>query len=186
MLGCLAIKSRLYFWGFWFICSEFNWSCRLFFSSFRVVTGALIASTVLTSILFVWATNTIIFHFISSFPTTVNVPSPRVHSCDLRLNYSMGAEALLMCPCPGQLPGPFSGAVEKVFEGFSLGDRAQPDPGHRLRESLINQDSPGTTWTTVWCIYFILFWHASQLLAQPPEDLDKNSRNINMNINMKI
>lgn len=43
MLSCLAIKSGLYFPGFWFICSEFKWSCRLFFSSFRFVTGALIA-----------------------------------------------------------------------------------------------------------------------------------------------
>lgn len=130
----------------------------------------LAASTTLASCLSVSERHggAIIFHFISSFPTTVNTPSPRVCSCDLQLKYPMGAEVLPMWPCPDHLLGRFSGAAEKVSEGFSLGDQARPDLGHWLGKSLTNQYSPGTTRTTVWWFYFIylFFLYTCQLFAQ--------------------
>lgn len=116
----------------------------------------------------------IIFHFVSSFPTTVNAPSPHVCSCDLQPKYPMGAEVLQICPCSSHLPGCFSGAVEKVPEGFSLRDRAWPNLGQWLGKSLTIQDSTGTTWMTIWWFYFVvcmffgtrqLFWQIAEILG---------------------
>lgn len=147
------MKSGLYFSGFWFICSEFNSSCRLFFSSFRFVTGAVIASAVLQR----------------SFTSC-----PQLWSL---AQLSHGSWSLTDVSMPWSAPRSLfwsSGeGLWRVFLGLPgstwPGSPAEGKP-HKPRLSRDNLDD---------CL-------VTQLLAQPSEDFDTNSRNINMNINMKI
>lgn len=88
----------------------------------------------------------------------------------------MGAEILLICPCPGHFPGRFSGAVEKVSEGFSLGDRAWPDAGHGLGKASQTNTLSGQLGQLLGdFICFGVFWHTSQLFAQPQRILTQTA-----------